>query len=266
MEFFHRAKKSLGQNFLKDKRYLRKVVDTAGLNSTDVVLEIGPGKGDLTSFLLETGAKIIAVEYDPDLYTFLQEKFATAVADGSLTLINKDILEFSPEEAGLTKNYVIVANIPYNITGAILRYFLSNKHQPNAMTLILQKEVAERIVERDGKTSILSLSVAAYGKATYAGKIPAQAFSPKPKIDSGILHIKDISRDNFISKDHEKLFFQLIKAGFQHKRKKLVSNLSLVFGKEAVLALQIGNNSRAEELKLYQWLAVAKVLNQQPRD
>lgn len=265
MDFIHRAKKSLGQNFLKDKRFLRKVIETANLSPSDTVLEIGPGKGALTSFILESGAKLVAVEYDKSLHGFLQEKFSDAIQSGQMTLINKDILDFSPAEDNLPDDYVVVANIPYHITGAILRHFLANINQPKAMTLIMQKEVAERIVQRNDKSSILSLSVSAYGKPAYAGKIPAQAFSPKPKVDSAILNITNITRDQFKNKKAEDFFFTLVKQGFSSKRKQLVNNLGKTLEKDSIVdALQSQNlsvNIRAEDLNISEWLKLAKDLS-----
>ena len=259
MDFFHRAKKSLGQNFLKDKRYIRQVIDVANLKPDQTVIEIGPGKGALTGFLLESKAKVIAIEYDQSLVELLQRKFSNYIENGQLTLLHMDILKYLPDEK--VGEYRIVANIPYHITGAILRHFLSADHQPQDMTLIMQKEVAERIVCRDGKQSILSLSVAAYGEPSYKGKIPAAAFSPKPKVDSAILHIADINRKKFINKTEETMFFKVVKQGFSQKRKKLLKNLRREFPKvdwESSPNITIPENIRAEDLKLNGWIVLAR--------
>ena len=148
----HRAKKSMGQNFLKSEGALRKIIEEGEINSSDIILEIGPGKGVLTSRLLEKAGYVIAIEKDKNLVEFLQEKFAKEISEKKLILLENDILEYIP----ISKNYKIIANIPYNITGAILKKFLTEKIQPNMMVLMVQNEVAKRIVARDNKESILS--------------------------------------------------------------------------------------------------------------
>jgi len=154
----HKAKKSLGQNFLKSELALKKIVEAGEVKLDDVILEIGPGKGTLTKKLLEKTKLVIAVEKDRELFEFLKIKFEKEIAEKKLILINEDILEFNCVRQGLTQ-YKIIANIPYNITGAILKKFLGGLHQPETMVLMVQHEVAKRIMARDGKESILSISV-----------------------------------------------------------------------------------------------------------
>lgn len=222
----HKPKKSLGQNFLKSEPALNMMCTASDLNENDIILEIGPGKGALTNKLLKKVNKIIAIEKDRDLVSFLQEKFNDEIKKGQLILIEKDILNFDADD--FKKNnlsngkYKIIANIPYNITGAIFKKFLSSKIQPSIMTLLIQKEVAKRIIggEKEGE-SILSLSVKAYGNPFYMMKVGKRFFSPSPKIDSAIISIKDISRSNFKSKEQEEMFFKIVKTGFSHKRKIL---------------------------------------------
>ncbi len=194
----NRAKKSLGQNFLKSEKALGDIVRAGGLSLGDVVLEIGPGKGALTEKILETGAKVIAVEKDQELIPVLEEKFAEYVTKGSLVLVHEDVLEFNPLSYKLKAgSFKLIGNIPYYITGAIIRKFLESDPQPTSMTLLVQKEVAERIVARDGKESILSISVKAYGTPHYIDKVPKRYFTPEPKVDSAIIHIDNISKDRF---------------------------------------------------------------------
>jgi 16S rRNA (adenine1518-N6/adenine1519-N6)-dimethyltransferase len=221
----HIAKKHLGQNFLKSKPALHAMCEAGGVNEKDIILEIGPGKGALTEKLLEKAGVVIAVEKDIDLFNFLQEKFRGEIKSGKLILIKDDILDFNPATYYLLPTtYKVIANIPYNITGAIIKKFLSCNEQPQTMVLLVQKEVAERIVARDGKESILSLSVKAYGTPKYIMKVGKRFFSPEPKVDSAILLINNISK-NFFDKISEEAFFEIIKAGFAHKRKVLIANL-----------------------------------------
>ena len=257
---FNKAKKSLGQNFLKSKPALNMMCTASDLNENDVVLEVGPGKGALTEKLLEKAKQVIAVEKDRELFEFLSEKFENEIKSNKLILIEGDILELQITNFEL-RNYKIIANIPYNITGAILKKFLTEKIQPTIMTLLVQKEVAERIVARDGKESILSLSVKAYGNPKYIMKVEKRFFSPAPKVDSAIISIKNISRKNFKSIEEEKLFFEIIKAGFAHKRKVLIKNLSAVkIGnknwEEIFKKLEINSKIRAENVPLEKWLEI----------
>jgi len=224
----YKAKKSLGQNFLKSIPALNMMCEAGGVNSNDTILEIGPGKGALTTKLLEKAGKVIAIEKDNELFEFLKEKFADEIENKKLELINGDILNFDITTYHLlpaTYTYKIIANIPYNITGAILKNFLSSPEQPERMILLVQKEVAERIVARNNKESILSLSIKAYGIPKYIMKVSKRFFSPSPKVDSAIIAINNISHKNFKTKQEEDIFFELIKNGFAHKRKVLRKNL-----------------------------------------
>ncbi len=255
-----KAKKSLGQNFLKSVLALHKIVEAGEVNTEDVVLEIGPGKGALTKKILERSGKVIAVEKDYELFQLLQEKFKAEIAEGKLKLISGDILEFNPQEQGFKKGeYKIVANIPYNITGAILKKFLTDEAQPSKMVLMVQKEVAHRIVAGDKKESILSISVKAYGKPSFVMKVPARYFSPAPKVDSAVILIDDISREIFTKTGaSEEKFWEIVKTGFAHKRKKLSGNLKNMnfIEKEEFMFLK---NKRAEDLSLEQWISLAKL-------
>lgn len=271
----HKAKKSLGQNFLKSEIALRKIVETGEIKKNDVILEIGPGKGALTKKLLEKEGLVIAVEKDQELFEFLKEKFAKEISAKKLILINEDILEFDISEifssfsnGDVAKqdilrktskifHYKIIANIPYNITGAILKKFLGGSYQPELMVLMVQHEVAKRIVARDKKESILSISVKAYGEPKIIMKVPARYFSPAPKVDSAIISIKNISRKIFTAPSSEEKFWKIVKVGFAHKRKKLSSNLKVLKGGGNASALHLGNK-RAEDLTLTDWIMLVK--------
>ncbi len=249
------AKKSLGQHFLTSQGALRAIVDSANLNKKDVVLEIGPGKGILTEALLEKVGQVIAVEKDRELFLWLGIQFADAIRSKKLILLNEDILDFEPKG-----DYKIVANIPYNITGAIIEKFLTAKNQPSDMVLLVQKEVAERIVAKDGKESILSLSVKVYGEPKYIQTVKAGSFNPAPKVDSAILQISNISRDKFKKeKISEENFFKVIKTGFAHKRKTISNNLKMFeVSLRTLEACGARATDRAEDLALNQWLCLAK--------
>ena len=250
----------MGQHFLRSERALTSIVSAGALSPDDTVLEIGPGEGVLTEKLLASGARVIAVEKDDALYENLKSKFAQEIEKGKLTLVHDDILSYSLLP---TSGYKVIANIPYNITGAILEKFLSSEHQPSLMVLLVQKEVAERIVVRDGKESILSISVRVYGKPLYIEKVLAGSFVPAPKVDSAIIKITEISK-NFFAKISEEAFFKMLKAGFQSKRKKLSSNLSVVFDESLVLkafqTLNLDENTRAEELGVEKWRQIGEIL------
>ncbi len=249
-------KKSLGQHFLRSEKVLEEMCAEAEVNTGDVVLEIGPGEGTLTTTLLAKGATVIALEKDHRLIPILQEKFATEITEKKLILKEADVLEFDPAEIA-APIYKIVANIPYYITGAILEKFLSAVRQPSCMVLLVQKEIAERIVARDGKESILSISVKAYGQPKNVQKVSRGLFSPPPKVDSAILAISNISKKNFKNAEEENSFFKIVKAGFAHKRKMLKNNL-------ADIGIIYETNARAEELPVQEWLTISSATRLSP--
>ena len=259
-----KAKKSLGQNFLKSEPALRAIVEAGDVSAKDTVLEIGPGKGALTKKLLEKAGVVIAVEKDRALVALLTEKFAEEIQNKKLILLNEDVLTFT---IGKDIRYKIIANIPYNITGAILKKFLTAENQPERMVLMVQHEVAKRIVARDGSESILSISVKAYGTPKSIMKVPARYFSPAPKVDSAIIAITNIARKHFNESKLEEKFWEIVKAGFAHKRKMLVGNLKeFAPTTDWVSVLQsvaISEKTRAENLTLEQWLLITKRQYQQ---
>ncbi|MFA6404640.1 MAG: 16S rRNA (adenine(1518)-N(6)/adenine(1519)-N(6))-dimethyltransferase RsmA [Candidatus Paceibacterota bacterium] len=267
-----RPKKSLGQHFLNSKHVLERIIDTAKVEKGGVVLEIGPGMGVLTQELLKAGAKVVAIEKDSSVIPFLEKKFSKEIENGQLKLIVDDILEINLNNIGtnlqskiINSSYAIVANIPYYITGAILEKFLEYEPRPEKIVLLVQKEVAERIIARNGKESILSISVKAFGTPRMIAKVPRGAFTPPPNVDSAILEISDISDDRFSSKSVEiKHFFDILKAGFAHKRKFLIRNLETISNKEKLdsvfTTLNINRKVRAEEIKQDQWLDITKLI------
>ena len=247
----------LGQHFLTSKRTVADMVEAANIKPGDIVVEIGPGKGVLTGALLETEAKVIAIERDVELVKHLKTEFEKEIGNKRLKLVQDDIRSFRPSSYKLeARSYKLVANIPYYITGEIIRSFLSNDVQPQSMTLLVQKEVADRIVARDKKESILSMSVKAYGTPRKVGNVPARYFNPKPKVDSAILLIDNISRD-FFDTITEETFFKVLHAGLRHRRKLLIGNLEKVCSKEiltlAFASCNISEKARAEDLSLTDW-------------
>lgn len=262
------AKKSLGQNFLKSKVALFKMLEAGEVNSEDIVLEVGPGKGALTEKLLETAKMVIAVEKDNRLIEFLREKFSSEINDKKLVLIHDDILNFDPLAHNLqASKYKLIANIPYYITGIFLRKFLETDSQPSKIVVMVQKEIADRIIARDGKENLFSLSVKAFGEPKKIMKVDKENFSPAPKVDSAILLINDISKKFFTDNQiTEKDFFEVIHAGFAHKRKMLLGNLREWQKKEKVSngenlselfkKINLSEKTRAEDLPLQSWLSI----------
>jgi len=254
------AKKSLGQNFLTSKDIVSVIRDASDVNANDLVLEIGPGMGFLTETLVLFARKVIAVEKDVELARFLKDKFDGAIKQNRLEIIERDILDFDPNILSFYKelNYKLVANIPYYITGAIIKKFLTAKYKPELMVLMIQKEVAQRIVAKDKKESVLSLSVKVFGKPKIVRSVSKKYFTPQPKVDSAVLLIENISND-FFKKIDENFFFQILKAGFSHKRKFLLRNLTGadVASREKLekifKKLKISNKIRAENLCLKDW-------------
>lgn len=259
-----RAKKSLGQHFLKSERALRSIVEAGNIGEGDTVLEIGPGRGALTEKLLATNCRVLAIEKDDELYDFLKNKFEKEISLGKLNLVHDDILNFKPVTYNLTdRNYKLISNIPYNLTGIIIKKFLEIDTQPKTIVLLVQKEVATRIVATNKKESILSISVKVYGVPKYIETVKAGSFVPAPSVDSAIISIEDISKE-FFKNISEEDFFQMIRTGFQSKRKKLTSNISTIFPKNMVETafqkLGLDPNTRAEDVNIENWRKLASSL------
>ena len=251
-----KPKKSLGQNFLTSIPARNAIVNAGEVKNGEIVLEIGPGKGMLTSGLLTAGACVIALEKDRELIPLLEEKFSAEIKSKTLTLIEGDALTYTPPKGV----YKLIANIPYYITGAILSKYLGADSPPTRMVVLVQKEVASRVVARDGKHSLLSLSVHVYGTPKIVYRVSKGSFNPIPKVDSAVLSISDISHKNFKNKTQEENFFKVIHAGFAHKRKFLIRNLETVLKKEELEKIfeenNIPKNIRSEDLDLNTWLII----------
>ncbi|MCB9811214.1 MAG: ribosomal RNA small subunit methyltransferase A [Candidatus Nomurabacteria bacterium] len=261
-KFVH--KKSLGQNFLTSDVVPRWMCEAAKLEADDVVLEIGPGTGMLTRAILAHGARVIAIEADQRAVESLNNTFTDYVKEQKLTIIHGDVREVTPNNLGLKDHgFKVIANIPYYLSGYLLRQLLETDIQPINLTFLIQKELAERIA-RDAKESILSLSVKAFGSPVYIKTVTKGHFNPKPRVDSAILSIYDINRDSFQALDL-KLFFRLVHLGLGNKRKQLLSNLSREYDRPLLTSifssLSIPGDVRGEDLSIEIWLRLAKELS-----
>ncbi|HNY84349.1 MAG TPA: 16S rRNA (adenine(1518)-N(6)/adenine(1519)-N(6))-dimethyltransferase RsmA [Anaerolineaceae bacterium] len=250
-----RPKKSLGQNFLSDPNGLQKVIDAARLSANDEVLEIGAGLGSLTVLLAQLARQVTAIEIDRTLLPALSEAI---LPYPNIELIEGDILEIPPETLPLADGYVVVANIPYYITSAIIRHLLSSTHKPGRLVMTVQKEVAERILARDGKHSLLSLSVQVYGTPEITAVIPAGCFYPAPDVDSAVIRVS-LFPQPAIPLQSIGDFFVLAHAGFAQKRKTLRNSLSAGLKLSAgeidslLSAASINPQRRAETLSIKEW-------------
>ncbi|MBK8985831.1 MAG: ribosomal RNA small subunit methyltransferase A [Chloroflexi bacterium] len=249
-------KKSLGQNFLFDENVLRRIVTAAELQPTDAVLEIGPGLGALTRLLAQTAVSVTAVELDGRLLPILREELAHFP---NVHLIHGDILEQDPAQL-FARPYKVVANVPYYITGAILRHLLSAAHKPTSMVLTVQKEVADRITAVPPNMSLLAVSAQVYGPVQQVATLKAGAFWPRPDVDSAVIRL-DIRH----TPAHEEAFFRVVRAGFSQKRKQLHNNLGQLGLKKAdidtiLAAANIDGRRRAETLTLDEWQRAAELI------
>lgn len=245
--------KSLGQHWLRDRLVLEHIADCADVQSGDTVLEIGPGLGTLTSELLRRADSVMAVEFDANLAKKLPGQFPGK----NLTVINDDILQFDLSQ--LPAGYKVVANVPYYITSKIVQKLMTADNKPSVAVLLVQKEVAERIAARPGDMSILAISAQVFAEASLGDVVPAELFTPPPKVDSQVVILR--ARDQpLVAPADEKDFFRIVKAGFSAKRKKLRSSLSggLGISKQDVEQLlqkaDISPDARAEDLAISDWL------------
>lgn len=250
-----RPSKGLGQNFLSDPAALRRVMDAAEISPGDTVLEVGPGLGSLTRLLASEAARVVAVELDSGMVSALEDILQPF---GNIELVHADILEVDLSAFFPQGRYLVVANIPYYITSALLRHLLEAPNPPARLVLTVQKEVAERICAQTGDLSLLALSVQVYGQPKIAAKIPAGAFYPAPKVDSAVVRI-DLYPEPLIPQSRLDDFFQLIKAGFSQKRKTLRNAVSggMRWPKEKTETLfsqaGIDPQRRAQTLSLEEW-------------
>lgn len=244
--------KALGQHWLQDREVLASIAEAADLAPSDTVLEIGPGLGTLTSELLRRSKKVIAVEFDQELAAKLPKQFPGT----TLEVQNADILQF--DLSSLPAGYKVVANIPYYITSKIVQLLMTAKNKPSVAVLLTQKEVAERLAATPGDMSLLAVSAQVYAKASLGPVVPAELFTPPPKVDSQVI-ILQLRDKPLVSADDEKQFFRVVKAGFSAKRKKIRSSLAggMAVSKQQAEAwlsqASISPDARAEDLSIAQW-------------
>jgi len=265
--YFLKAKKSLGQHFLRSEKALNEMV--GAIVDANLIFEIGPGEGVLTEKLLEKGFTVIVIEIDKRSIDILERKFATEIANKKLFIIERDCLEIDYGNE-CTGDYTLVGNIPYYITGAIFRKSFEQKVLPKQMIFLIQKEVAERIVARDKKESLLSVSIKIFSnQVRIVDIVKAGSFVPPPKVDSAIIAINDITSPFNIG-DGQEIFFKILRAAFSHKRKFLLTNLKTdlngeLYDKyfEKINLIITKNNSpkaRAEDVSLETWKEVIQII------
>jgi 16S rRNA (adenine1518-N6/adenine1519-N6)-dimethyltransferase len=258
-------KKGLGQNFLVDETALECIADAAEISSDSAVLEIGPGLGNLTRHLANQARKLVAVELDERFLPVLNKVLAPW---DNVEIVHGDILAQRPDSLMGESGYLVVANIPYYITSAVIRHLLEAEHKPQRIVLTIQEEVARRVCAEAGSLSLLALSVQVYGQPKLAARIPAGAFYPPPKVNSAALRI-DLYDEPRIPAPLLNSFFRLAKAGFSQKRKTLRNSLSggMHWPTERTEALlsQAGIDSqrRAQTLTLEEWGRLCEATNNQ---
>jgi len=248
-------KKSFGQNFLKNEGIADKIVEAADLTNEDIVIEIGPGTGILTERLVSKSKEVWAIEKDFDLVTKLKKNISAK----NLKLIHQDALWF---DLSLLSSYKVVANIPYNITSPLIRKFIEGDQKPELMVLMVQKEVAERICAKSGNSErgLLTLIVEFYADAEILFEVPRKEFYPAPNVDSAVIKLKVKSEK---LKVDEKLFFQVVKAGFASKRRQIHNSLAATLRLDKKTTEELLKKSnidlmlRAEDLTLDQWILLS---------
>jgi len=260
--------KRLGQNFLIDKKVVKKMIRAADLKKEDIVLEVGPGLGVLTQEIAKKSKKVIAVEKDKKLAEILKKETAKFK---NIEIINENILNYNLDCKLQFAGYKVVANLPFYITSPAIRKFLEADKPPKEMVLIVQKEIAQRICACPPKTNFLAISVQFYGKPEIISYLSKKSFWPKPKVDSAIIKIIPFNK-NIPDKLFKQKIFQIIKAGFSQPRKQLAGNLAskLKLDKQKINSWLLKNNiqpnQRAETLGIQDWIKLTKTFPQNLAD
>lgn len=258
-----RPRKKWGQHFLTDARILAGIADAADVTRDDTILEIGPGLGHLTRVLAQRAARVVAVEVDADLVTQLRADFAGAT---NVAIVRGDVLDAAPIEwivqgigadAMSAPMFKIVANLPYYITSAILRHVLQAPFKPRVIVVMVQRQVAQRIVAQPPQTNLLAVSVQFFAQPRIVRTIPAGAFYPRPKVDSAIVRLEVFEQTPFAIESDR--FFEIARAGFGERRKQLRNALAHGLGRDAssiedtLTRARIDPTRRAETLTLNEW-------------
>lgn len=248
--------KTYGQNFLLDEIVLQDMVASAGISKTDLVLEVGPGIGNLTKFLLESSKQVIAIEKDPQfvpVLNSLKKKYK------NFSYILNDALEVDLDKELPAGDYKVVANIPYYAIGKLVQKFIQTNRKPISMTLLMQKEVAQNIVAKPGNLNLLAISVQLFADPQLIEIVRAEKFYPAPKVDSAVIQIKLHTKQKY-KVDDEKKLFRILKACFSGKRKQihntLTKNLGLPKSQVENVLQEIGLDAtaRPQELTIDNWL------------
>jgi 16S rRNA (adenine1518-N6/adenine1519-N6)-dimethyltransferase len=235
----------LGQHWLKHAQYLDSIAETAELTKADTVLEIGPGQGDLSFKLAKKADRVIAVEIDDELI----ESFGRADLPKNLEIIASDFRDFNLDS--LPTDYKVVANIPYYLTGEIIRTLLAANNRPSLIVLLVQKEVAERAAAGPGKMSVLGVTSQLLSDVSLGVIVPPSAFIPPPKVDSQVVIFRPLQQPR-IEVDTQK-FFKLVKLAFAMKRKKLTNSLASIENSRQILEELDLADMRPQELNFEQW-------------
>ena len=258
-----RPRKGFGQNFLRDARYLRRVVDAADLTPEDTVVEVGPGLGHLTRELAARVGRVVAVEIDHGLAAILRESLAPLT---NVTLVESDVLETDVPELVGGQPYKLVANLPYYITSPVLRHFIEESPvHPSLVVVMVQREVAERMIAKPGDQNLLAISVQVFGNPRVVTFVPAQAFYPTPRVDSAVVRI-DVFEKPRVEADLE-TFFRVVHAGFSQARKQIHNSLSQRLslpGEEVTAALQVAGvdpKRRPQTLNIEEWDRLTRELS-----
>ena len=257
--------KSRGQNFLIDQNITDKIIKAADIRKDDIILEVGPGFGVLTRELLKVAGRVIAVELDKKLFEYLNGEFKGEIASGQLQLVNGDILKVNLNEFGLKNNgYKVVANLPYSITSSFLRNFTEKEPKPKEIIVMIQAEVAQRIIAKPGEMSILAVAMQYYTIPEILFKISKNSFWPEPEVDSAMIKLK--IRQDVDSKIPAKSLFQIVKIGFSAKRKQLHNNLAagLHLKNEEIKKIFRDwgwrEDIRAQDLGVEEWVLLCKII------
>ena len=266
------AEKRLGQNFLVDEEAVNSIVESAKITKQDLIIEIGPGLGTLTKQLLERAGKVIAIELDDRMLTILKDRFSMY---SNFELIHQDVLKVDlhqiiqkEKQSGAIQKVKIVANLPYYITTPIIMKLLEDKLDIESITIMIQKEVAQRLTALPGEKNCgaITYSIYYYTNPKEVCIVPHDAFIPAPEVDSEVIHL-EVRKTPVVIPKNETLFFNVIKAGFLQRRKTFLN--ALVNGnllpdkqsaKEMLEQLQISENIRAEELSIETFAKIADYL------
>lgn len=263
-----RPNKAFGQNFLVDRSILMKIVAAAEIDADDEILEVGAGTGVLTRELAQQARRVVAVELERDMLALLAK---TTSYFPNVELIARNLLFLNPVEIFGQAPYKLVANLPYYITAPTFRHFLESANPPRVLVVMVQQEVAQRIIAQPGDLSLLAISVQFYGQPRIVARVPASSFYPAPKVDSAILRV-DVHADAPLTAVERESFFRLVQAGFSERRKQLHNSLThgLHYKNEIIRAwlaeAGIEASRRAETLSIAEWLQLWRVGPPRPYD